>query len=260
MDNTAKTKWKAGEPTYVGWLSLPNTFTADGLARLHFDIINVDMQHGLIDYQAAVGMIGAIKNAGNIPFARVPWNEPGIIGKVLDAGAMGIIIPMVNSAAEAKAAVSACRYAPLGARSFGPTAAAIGDPRYFDTANEQVACVPMIETTEALANLDEILAVPGIDAVYVGPADLSITLGLRPGMDNSGTFDEALAKIVAACEKHGVTPGIHASAALAKKRRDGGFQLITISSDRGAMIDGANRDIAVAREGTPVKGDPNRVY
>ncbi len=260
MENPAKKAWKDGKVTYVAWLSLPNVFTAEGMARLNFDIVNIDMQHGLIDYADAVQMVQAIKAAGNTPFARVPWNEPGIIGKMLDAGCKGIIIPMVNTVAEAKAAVAACRYAPVGDRSFGPTMAATGDPQYFDTANDQVACIPMIETTQAVDNLDDILSVPGIDAVYVGPADLSITLGLRPGTDNSGTFDDALKKILDGCKKHGVTPGIHASAALAKKRRDSGFQMITISSDRGAMAMGAMDDLKTAHEGTGDGKGSDRIY
>ena len=158
------------------------------------------MQHGVIDYQVAVTMLLALSTGDCTPIVRVPWNEPGIIGKMLDAGAMGIIIPMVNSVDEARAAVAACRYAPVGARSYGPTRAAIyAGADYFAHANEQVACIPMIETKRALDDLDAILAVPGIDAVYVGPADLSITLGLPPRMDNGGAFEEARLTIAEAC-------------------------------------------------------------
>jgi len=260
--NTPKAAWKTGQATYCGWLSVPNAFTAEAMAHQNFDLLNIDMQHGLIDYQAAVGMLQAINTTDMVAFARVPWNEPGIIGKMLDAGALGIIIPMVNTVEEAKAAVAACRYAPVGARSFGPTRAGMALGRdYYAHANNEVACIPMIETTQALDNLDDILSVPGIDAVYVGPADLSITLGLPPGADQeAASFNDALKKIVDACKRHGVTPGIHASAALAKKRRETGFQLITISSDQGAMLAGANADLARVREdgGQPV--DPNKIY
>ena len=250
----------AGGEALGFWLSMPGFVGAEIAGRQPVDYICIDTQHGAIDYLTSVSMIQAIELAGGTPIVRVPWNEPGIIGKTLDAGAHGVVVPMVNTRTEAEAVVRSARYVPDGARSWGPVMAAQRHPDNRAWAHDTIAVIPMIETQEAIDNLDEILSVPGIDAVYVGPADLSITLGLRPGMDNSGTFDDALAKIVAACRKHGVTPGIHASSALAKKRRDGGFQMITISSDRGAMVDGANRDIAVAREGTPVKGDASRVY
>jgi 4-hydroxy-2-oxoheptanedioate aldolase len=220
------------------------------------------MQHGVIDYQAAVGILQAINTTEMVPFVRVPWNEQGIIGKMLDAGAMGVIIPMVNTVAEAKAAVASCRYFPQGARSFGPTRVGVHAGRdYYSRANEEIACIPMIETQEALDNLDDILSVPGIDAVYVGPADLSITLGLPPSADNDAPiFNDALKKIVDACKKHGVTPGIHASAALARKRRETGFQLITVGSDMGGMVMGANADLARVREDGGKPGDPNKIY
>lgn len=249
-ENTPLARWKRGEVTYGTWLSIPNAFSAEIMASQGFDWINIDMQHGLIDYQAAVTMLQAISTTPTIPFVRVPWNEMGIIGKVLDAGAYGVIIPMVNSAEEARAAVAACRYHPLGARSFGPIRAAYyAGPDYYAHANEQIACIPMIETQRAVDNLDDILAVPGIDAVYVGPADLSITLGLPPGMDNPGdVFDGALKKIVETCRRHNVTPGIHSSAALAAKRAAGGFQMITVSGDAGAIAAGAARDLKTVRD------------
>lgn len=250
--NTAKAKWKSGQVTLGCWLSIPNSFSAEVMAHQGFDYVNIDMQHGVVDYQAAVTMLQAINTTDACPFVRVPWNEPGIIMKMLDAGAMGVIIPMVNTADEARKAVASCRYYPDGARSFGPTRVSLlqgGD--YYARANEEIACIPMIETTQALENLDEILAVPGVDAVYVGPADLSITLGLPPGMDNSGKFEEARIKIAEACRQHGVAAGIHANAALAAKHANAGFQMITITGDHRAMIDGCQADLAKARGEVP---------
>lgn len=247
--NTPKAKWKAGEVTMGGWLGIPSSFSAEFMAHQGFDWLCIDMQHGLVDYQVATTMLQAISTTDTIPFVRVPWNEFGIIGKMLDAGAMGVIIPMVNSVEEAKAAVAACRYFPEGARSFGPARAAMyAGADYYDHANREIAVIPMIETQQAVDRIDDILAVPGIDAVYVGPADLSITYGLRPGMDNSGVFDEALAKVVDSCRRHGVTPGIHSTAALAAKRAAAGFQMITVSGDTGAMAAGAARDLKMARD------------
>lgn len=246
--NTVKEKWASGEVTFGAWLSIPSSFSAEIMANQGFDWVCVDMQHGVIDYQVALTMLQAIGATATIPFVRVPWNEPGIIGKALDAGAMGVIIPMVNSVAEAKQAVAACRYFPQGARSFGPTRATYyAGTDYFTGANREVACIPMIETRQAVEHLDEILAVPGIDAVYVGPADLSITYGLPPGMANGGAFEEARVLIAKKCAEHGVTAGIHANASLAEKHAAAGYRMITISGDAVAIPMQAQADLKTAR-------------
>ena len=255
-ENAAKAKWRRGEVTYGAWLSIPSAFSAETVAHAGFDWVCIDMQHGVIDYQVAVTMLLALSTGDCTPIVRVPWNEPGIIGKMLDAGAMGIIVPMVNSVDEARAAIAACRYAPVGARSYGPTRATLyaGDD-YFSHANEQVACIPMIETKRALDGLDAILDVPGIDAVYVGPADMSITLGLPPGMDNGGAFEEARLRIAAACAKRGIAPGIHGNASLAAKHAAAGYQMITIHSDIAAIASGAVADLALVRGGVAGPAD-----
>lgn len=246
--NTVKAKWASGEVTFGAWLSIPSSFSAEIMANQGFDWVCIDMQHGVIDYQVALTMLQAIGATATIPFVRVPWNEPGIIGKALDAGAMGVIIPMVNSVAEAKQAVAACRYFPQGARSFGPTRATYyAGTDYFTSANQEVACIPMIETRQAVEHLDEILAVPGIDAVYVGPADLSITYGLPPGMANGGAFEEARVLIAKKCAEHGVTAGIHANASLAEKHASAGYRMITISGDAVAIPMQAQADLKTAR-------------
>lgn len=247
--NTVKGKWAKGEVTYGGWLSVPSSFSAEVMAHQGFDWLCIDMQHGVVDYQVAVTMLQAIGSTETIPIVRVPWNEPGIIGKMLDAGAMGVIIPMVNSVEEARAAVAACRYYPDGARSYGPTRAAYyAGADYFANANREIACIPMIETKQAVDRLDDILGVPGIDAVYVGPADLSITLGLPPGMNNGGAFEEARVLIAKKCAEHGVTPGIHANAGLAAKHAEAGYRMITISGDAVALAAGAGADLRTVRE------------
>ncbi len=246
--NTAKAAWSEGRVTHGAWLSNPSSISAEAMAHQGFDWLCIDMQHGLIDYQVAVTMIQAINTTAAVPFVRVPWNEPGIIGKMLDAGALGVIIPMVNSPEEARAAVAACRYFPDGARSFGPTRLGYAyGADYFGQANDVVACIPMIETGRALDQLDEILAVPGIDAVYVGPADLSITLGQQPRMDNDGAFEDARLKIARACEAKGITAGIHANAQLAPKHAAAGYRMITVSSDLGAMTQQSAADLKLAR-------------
>lgn len=255
--------WDAGEAAHGAWLSLPGPHTAEIVARAGFDYVCVDMQHGLADYADAVAMLQAISLGDSTPVVRVPWNEQGIIGRMLDAGAMGIVVPMVNTVVDAEAAVRSCRYAPDGARSFGPIRAAVQEgPGYYSSANTEVACIPMIETTEAIDNLDAILAVPGIDAVYVGPADLSITLGLPPGNnDDDDGFTTALERISGAATDHGIVPGIHANAPLAARRREQGFRMITVSSDAIALRSGIAGDLKQAREGTAAQaGDSKSVY
>ncbi len=243
---------------FGGWLSVPDGVTAEHVARLGFDYVCIDTQHGFVEYSAAVGMIQGILLGGSVPIVRVPWNEPGIIGKMLDAGAHGVIVPMVNTAADAVAAVSAGRYAPDGSRSYGPTAAVTrpAEP-YVDWAREATTVIPMIETVEAIGNLDDILAVPGIEAIYVGPADLSLTLGLAPGNnDDEPAFTEALDAIVAGCRKAGVAPGIHASGALAERRLEQGFRVITVANDVLAIRGAMSAELAQARGGFPDAADP----
>ncbi len=248
-ENTPKARWKAGDVTYGAWLSLPSPFSAEIMAHQGFDWLCIDMQHGLIDYQVAVTMLQAIATTPTIPFVRVPWNEMGIIGKMLDAGAFGIVVPMVNSVEEAKQAVTACRYFPQGSRSFGPVRASYyAGADYFANANNEIACIPMIETRQAVERLDDILSVPGIDAVYVGPADLSITLGQQPRMDNEGAFEEARLAISAACKRHAVVAGIHANPSLAAKHAAAGYQMITVGGDAGAIAAGAARDLKTVRD------------
>jgi 4-hydroxy-2-oxoheptanedioate aldolase len=249
-EHAVRAAWRRGEPAFGAWLSIPSSFSAEVAAHAGFDWVCIDMQHGVIDCAEAVHMLQAISLTPAPPVVRVPWNEPGIIGKVLDAGAMGIIIPMVNSPAEARAAVSACRYAPDGARSYGPTRAPLyAGADYYRHANAEVVCIPMIETKGALDRIDDILSVPGIDAVYVGPADMSITLGLPPAMDNGGAFEDARIAIAEACARHDVIAGIYGNAALAAKHVAAGYRLITVHSDIAAIATGAAADLATARDG-----------
>ena len=193
--NGLREAWAEDRAALGGWLTIPSGFSAEIMAHAGFDWVCVDTQHGVIDYQQMVGMLQAVSSTPVTPLVRVPWNEPGIIGKTLDAGARGVIIPMVNSVEEAEQAVRACRYAPAGARSYGPLRATYyAGSDYYEHANDDVLCIVMIETRDAVARVDEILSVPGIDAVYIGPADLSITLGLPPPAQEAAVFNDALAR------------------------------------------------------------------
>ena len=262
MPNAMMSLWAEGGETLGTWLSLPCVESAEIAGRSGFDYVCIDMQHGVADYQAAVPMILAVEFGGGTPIVRVPWNEPGIIGRVLDAGARGVIIPMGNSVAEAEAAVRACKYPPLGARSFGPIlaaprAAAAGTD-YYDTANAAVACIPMIETRQAVEALDGICSTDGVDAIYVGPADLSISFGYGPDYsDDNADYKAALEHIAERCRAHGVVAGIHSTAALSPNRRAKGFRMQTVSGDALAMGRAMAADLATARaSGTAAASGP----
>jgi 4-hydroxy-2-oxoheptanedioate aldolase len=253
--------WGQGKPTFGGWLGIPSSESAETAARAGFDYVCVDNQHGAVDYQVTVTMIQAIILGGSNPIVRVPWNEPGIVGKMLDAGAEGVIVPMVNSEAEARAVVRYACYPPLGARSFGPVMSGMRDPKYAVNANDRVAVVPMVETVEALNDIDAIVGVPGVNAIYVGPADLSFSLGLAPqNNDGEALFEDALAAIVKACRNAGVVPGIHASGALAARRLEQGFQMITVSNDMLAMRTRMAAELAESRGAAPQAGGGKNVY
>lgn len=253
-------QWAAGKTTLGLWASLPNPSTAEMLGRAGLDYVCIDNQHGLVDYQASVGMYPAIAYGGTTPIARVPWNEPGIIGKHLDAGAQGIIVPMVNTPEEAQAAVAAGQYPPIGARSFGPAGVAPRYEQYFDNTADKIAIIPMVETVQALGNVDAIVSTPGVDAVYVGPADLSISLGLPPGNnDDAPEFVEALETIVAACQNAGVVPGIHSSGGLTPRRLEMGFRMITVTADNVALGVGLRAEIAKARSAGDA-GSSDKMY
>jgi len=245
---TLRERWATGTSTLGAWLAIPSVIAAETTARAGFDYVCADLQHGALDYSDSVGLFQAVLIAGSTPIARVPWNEPGVVGKVLDAGAEGVIVPMVNTAGQATAAVHAARYPPLGARSYGPTAAGGRSTDYAATANDVIAVIPMIETVEALGNLDDILSVPGVDAIYVGPADLSLSLGLPPGNnDDADPFREALDTIVAGCRRHGIVAGIHATGSLVPRRLEQGFTMVTVTSDIVALRLGLSAELARAR-------------
>ncbi|MDH5737642.1 MAG: aldolase/citrate lyase family protein [Gammaproteobacteria bacterium] len=245
--------WRANKQTVGGWLSVDSTYTAEVMAHAGFDWLCLDMQHGLLDYNDVKRMLPAISTTATIPFVRVPWNEPYEIMKALDAGAYGVIVPLVNNREEAERAVSACRYPPQGGRSFGPIRGAIyGGPGYIQEANNEIACIVMIETREALANLDDIMSTPGVDAVYIGPADLAYALDIPPTGDNSDPKHvETVNLIHATAQKHGIATGIHTgSLEYTKRYLEQGFHMVTLGSDSGFMARLARQELKAARQDT----------
>ncbi len=258
-DNRLKELWAAGQPALGGWLTLPSSVSAEIFAHAGFDWVCVDTQHGIIGYQESVAMLQAISTSKAVPIVRVPWNEPGIIMKTLDAGAYGVIIPMVNTPAQAEAAVAACRYAPQGVRSYGPARATLYAGRdYFTHANETVLCICMIETREAVNNLDGILSVPGIDAVYIGPSDLSVSLGIAPGYDSPAPeFVAAIDAVLASCARHGVVPGVHAGTPeVARQRIQQGFRFVEMCDDAGSLARAAASALGELRAAAPTHETP----
>lgn len=249
-ENRLKQLWAEGQPALGGWLTVPSSLSAEIFAHAGFDWICVDMQHGAIDYSDTLPMLQAISTTDTVPIVRVPWNEPGVIMKALDAGAYGVIIPMVNSRAEAEAAVGACRYAPVGYRSYGPARAALYAGRdYTLHANETVLCICMIETKQAIENLDEILSIPGVDVAYIGPADLSISLGFPAApYHEDPAYAGPVQAVVDACKKHGVVPGFHGgNTTNALARIEQGFRFVEVCGDADAMVRTAAGDLRAVR-------------
>ena len=237
--NMLKKRLQAGKACVNGWLAIPNGFSAEVMAQCGWDSVTVDMQHGVQDYLSMVSCCQAMDKHPITPLVRVPWNEPGIVGKVLDGGAWGVICPMVNNAAEAKALVSYALYPPKGKRSNGPIrAGAYGEATpYQATANDEVLIIPMIETQEAIDNIGAILDVPGVSGIYVGPSDLGLSLGLVPKLDrDEPQILKIYDKLVAETKKRGQFAGLHnGTASYAAKAIGMGFRLATIANDSGLM-------------------------
>lgn len=247
--NHVRAKLKRGEPSVGTWLTLPDPVAAHLMARVGFDWLTVELEHTPITMETAAESFAIIAATGPAPLARVPWNSTENIKRVLDTGAWGIVVPMVNSRAEAEAAVNAARYAPQGTRSVGGQlhAANFGtDPAtYYDRANEEILVVLMAEHVQAIEHADEIFSVPGIDVVFIGPNDLTKSMGMKPVFESeSKEFVGALKHILKTAKKYGVAPGIHVlDAAAAKRRMDEGFQFIAVTSEAGMMLSKARETL-----------------
>jgi len=251
-DNRLRTLWAEGKPALNGWLALPDSFSAEVMAHQGFDALTIDMQHGLVDFQRMVAILQAISTTATVPLVRVPWLEPGVLMRALDAGAYGVICPMISTPEDAQRLVSYTRYAPQGTRSFGPVRASLyAGADYASHANRTVLAFAMIETAQALDNLDAILAVDGLEAIYVGPSDLSLALGCKPVFDDvEPKVAQALAHIAARAQAHGVLAGVHCGRAdVAKARVDLGYRFVTIGSDTRILASGAQDLLAAMRRG-----------
>jgi 4-hydroxy-2-oxoheptanedioate aldolase len=254
ISNRLKQLWAEGKPTINGWCSIGNSFVAEIMAAQGYDSVSIDVQHGALDYSSVLPMFQAMRASGVVPMARVPWLEPGIIMKMLDAGAYGIICPMVNTADEAAEFVSYLRYPPLGQRSFGPTRVSFSaGANYAGEANGEILAFAMIETEKGMSNLDAIAATPGLDGIYVGPADLTLSLTggrLAPGFDREEPeMIDKLQQIVAACKTNGIRAALHCGAAEYAARAIGwGFNMTTVSGDSRLLAAAAGASVAAFRE------------
>jgi 4-hydroxy-2-oxoheptanedioate aldolase len=243
--------WAEGRRIFGAWATMPSPVSAEFMAREGPDYVCIDNQHGLLDHAVTVSMMMAVEAGGSVPIVRAPWNHPPRIMAALDAGARAVIVPMVNDAAEAERAVQACRFPPRGMRSYGPVRAkhvmGSADPEKLD----EVGCIVMVETAGGLQNLDDIVSTDGVDAVYIGPSDLALGVGQKPGPRPFDALADELALIRAACRRHGVAVGIHAlNGESAARYAEDGYDMITVFSDASLLGTAAAKELRTAREGT----------
>jgi 4-hydroxy-2-oxoheptanedioate aldolase len=261
-DNALRQAWAQGRRTVNGWLSIPSSFAAEVMAHQGWDSLTIDLQHGVIDYQTAIGMLQAISTTPVVPMVRVPWLDPGILMKVLDAGAYGVICPMIDNAEQTELLVRACRYPPRGTRSFGPIRATLyGGADYPRHAATTVLVIAMIETAPALDQLESILAVDGLDGIYVGPSDLSAALGCTPTLDpEEPRVVAAIERVLKAAKAQGLWAGIHTAApAYARRMHELGFDFVSIASDSRLMALKSQEVLAETR-GTGTAATTPRTY
>ncbi|MEJ1967418.1 MAG: aldolase/citrate lyase family protein [Rhizomicrobium sp.] len=240
--NRLREAWAEGRAVTNVWLSLPGALATEILAHQNWDSLTVDLQHGQSDFAAMCAMLTAISTTDTVPLVRVPWNNPGDINRVLDAGAYGVICPNIDTAEQCEAFVSACRYAPAGTRSVGPKRAMLyGGSDYLACANATILTMAQVESARALANVRAIAAVKELDVVFVGPSDLGLSLGRTPGADQTDpVVVEAIDAILAAAKAAGKRAAIYcksvdyAQAMIAK-----GFDFVVVTSDEALLSAGA---------------------
>ncbi|HVZ43535.1 MAG TPA: aldolase/citrate lyase family protein [Ramlibacter sp.] len=239
--NDLRKIWTTGGTTLAMHCAIASAHLSEVLSRQGFEAVLIDTQHAPIGYDAMFSMLQVIAPSPSAALVRVAWNDPALIQRALDAGAEGVMCPMVNTAAQCRAFVEACMYAPAGYRSFGPVRGA--SPAYFDHANDSVLPIAMIETEEAVRNIADIVRVPGLAAIYVGPSDMGITMGIHPSeAQTHPRILGVMGSLVQTCREHGVVAGIHGfDASYARARIAEGFQLLTTPFDVD-LLAGAARD------------------
>jgi 4-hydroxy-2-oxoheptanedioate aldolase len=251
LENPLRKIWASNQVVINGWLHIPASFASEVMAHAGWDSLTLDAQHGPFEFSSALPMIQAIQTTRTAVVTRVAWNDPGTIMKYLDAGVHAIICPMVNTRAECEAFIGACRYPPQGFRSYGPTRAALHfGPEYASSANAFVVTMPMIETAQALENLEQILEVPGVDAIFVGPGDLGQALYGKAQIDReTPEFLVILERIAKTARAKGIHAGIFTSSSdYAKKMIGIGYNFVTVSSDARLLATAAKQVLNEVRE------------
>ncbi|MBX9451517.1 MAG: 2,4-dihydroxyhept-2-ene-1,7-dioic acid aldolase [Mesorhizobium sp.] len=254
FENKIKSMWSEGRPILNGWLSIGSPFTAEIMSIQGYDSLTVDLQHGALDYGAMLNMLLALTNSGVTPMVRVPSLEPGIVMKAIDAGAQGIICPLVNTAEQASEFVSYLRYPPVGQRSYGPTRAAFAYGGYDFKANDQLLALAMIETQQGVDNLEEIAATPGLDGLYIGPSDLTIatqSARLPPGFDRrEPEMLTLIHRIMEVGKRHGLMTCLHCGEAeYAAEAIRWGFDFTTVSGDSRLLSAAAAQSVRAWKDG-----------
>jgi len=243
--------WAKGATAVNGWLLSPSPFGAELMTRADYDCITIDLQHGLLDYNDMLDILRALSGTDVVPVVRLGEFSSAEVGRVLDAGAKALICPLVNTRAQAEAFVRAAKYPPTGHRSFGPARAALqdGPGAYFANADRDVVLLAMVETAQAMSNLDEILSVDGLDGVYIGPADLGIALGLGlPTPVPNPKLVEAMHQVQAACARHRKVAAVHSVPGISPRAlSEQGFRLVTSGIDMEFMLVGAAQAVQAAR-------------
>ncbi|WP_413112261.1 HpcH/HpaI aldolase family protein [Thaumasiovibrio sp. DFM-14] len=234
--NTLLEKFNANETMVNAWLSIPSSYAAEVIAHTGVDSVTIDMQHGMVGFSDVLTMFQAISTSNAVPMIRIPAAYPDVVMKMLDAGAYGIICPSVDTPEICKTFVDACRYPPIGNRSFGPTRGlTYGGADYVTHADDEIMALAMIESQEALDNLEAILDTPGLTGIYIGPNDLAFSLGVRPGQ-YSDKVEQAIAHILSRAKARNLFTGIFCSGVEnAQQRREQGFDLVTPGNDAGAL-------------------------
>jgi 4-hydroxy-2-oxoheptanedioate aldolase len=246
MTFSLKSLWKAGKVTTCAWLGINHSYVAELFARQDFDCIALDLQHNPNEPKDILSMIQAIELAQKPTFIRAASQDGAVLMKALDAGIHGVIVPLINTAEEAKRVVSACLYPPQGGRSFGPFRASMVIENYVEQANNEIAIFAMIETAEGLQNLESICQTPGLTGIFIGPADLSFALGLAPKADSEDPKHiETVKHIIATCKKYNLVVGIYSdNPSYAQRAAQWGIQLIVVASDARLITSAAAQKIA----------------
>jgi 4-hydroxy-2-oxoheptanedioate aldolase len=250
-ENRVRSLWAEGKPVVNGWLHIPSMWSAEVMANQGWDSLVVDMQHGMMSIETAIQMLQAIGTTDTVPMVRVNWNTPGEIMRLLDAGAYGIICPMIDTKEQCEAFIGACRYPPMGYRSLGPTRARLwAGADYAEHANTTVVTMAMIETQEAFDNRDEIMSVEGLDAVFVGIGDLRLSMTGKAGFDSSDTtISDALDAILASAQQHDVKAGLFtADPEFGAEMLNRGYQFVTVMTDSMILTSAASGIVKTVRQ------------